>query len=51
MPWLPIPPAVNVGALLTMALLEFAQEAGAGENKRTLPVVVAKAGRHTGGRP
>jgi hypothetical protein len=38
------------GALLTMALLKFAKEAGVGENKRTSPVV-AKAGRHTGGRP
>jgi transposase len=44
--WL-ILPTVNV-QLFSMALLEFAKEVGAGENKRIL-LVVDKAGWHTGG--
>jgi transposase len=44
--WL-ILPTVNV-ELFSMALLEFAKEVGAGENKRVL-LVVDKAGWHTGG--
>ncbi|MCA1716226.1 MAG: IS630 family transposase [Actinobacteria bacterium] len=44
--WL-ILPTVNV-EVFSMALFEFAKEAGAGENKRIL-LVVDKAGWHTGG--
>jgi transposase len=44
--WL-ILPTVNVG-LFSMALREFAEEVGVGEDKRIL-LVVDKAGWHTGG--